>query len=81
MINKEVRETEHGDPRVTLTFEGTHDVSRLVHLLAAKGNCEQGRIADELIEELRRNVGGMSALQLLADHGGPDFTASNDAQV
>jgi hypothetical protein len=65
-------DNEHGDPVVVLVATGTHDVSRLVALLAT-GTCEQGSLSQRVLTQVRRRNGGRAALQLLAAHGGPDF--------
>lgn len=62
------------DPKVVLTFEGTHDVGRIVYLLAA-GLTEHVHLAAQLVSKLRALPGGVAALQLLAKHGGTDYTA------
>ncbi len=69
-------ETEHDGavPTLTITVEGTHDISRMVNLLAS-GNCEQGDLQRRIVRSLRRLEGGRAALDLLKRHGGPDFTA------
>lgn len=74
-----VAETDHGDgfgpdPTVTLIVSGSHDVSRLVHLLSKSGNREQGRVLDEVVEKLRANPGGLDTLRMLRAHGGNDYT-------
>jgi hypothetical protein len=66
-------DNDAGDPVVVLVATGTHDVSRLVHLLAG-GNCEQGTLARKVLGQIRRRNGGRAALTLLARHGGADFT-------
>lgn len=69
-------DNEHGDPVVVLVVTGTHDVSRLVNLLA--GNrmalCEHMDLSGRILRQVRRHNGGRAALKLLAAHGGPDFT-------
>lgn len=62
------------NPKIVLTIEGTHDVSRIVNLLAS-GLAEHVTAAADLVAKLRALSGGMAALRLLAVHGGPDFTA------
>ena len=68
-------DNDHGDPVVVLVATGTHDVSRLVNLLA--GNrvpvSEQVALAMRLWRQVRRHNGGRAALKLLRDHGGPDL--------
>lgn len=61
------------DPVVVMVVTGTHDVSRLVHLLS-RGLVEQNEVGRTVQRQLRRHNGGTAALQLLAAHGGPDFT-------
>lgn len=61
------------EPIVTLTVSGTHDVSRLVHLLR-RGTIEQGVAGNRLARQLRKTDGGRAALELLKQHGGPDLT-------
>lgn len=61
------------NPKIVMTFEGTHDVSRIVHLLS-RGLVEHATVAVGLVRELRANPGGLAALKLLVLHGGPDFT-------
>lgn len=73
-----VAETDHGDgfspePSVVITAKGTDDVARLVHLLA-NGVTEQIIVAADTVKKLRRNKSGRTALKLLAEIGGPDFT-------
>lgn len=60
------------DPVAIVVAEGTHDVSRLVHLLH-RGNVEQLGVATSLTRQLRRHSGGRSALNVLFSHGGPDL--------
>lgn len=64
-----------GEPVVVLVVKGGHDVSRLQHTLGggpAVG--EQLQLAEQLARQLQRHNGGRAALQLLARHGGRDFT-------
>jgi len=65
-------DNDFGDPVVVLVATGTHDVSRIVNLLAS-GNCEQVGLAQRVLDQVRRHNGGRAALQLLAAHGGPDL--------
>lgn len=68
-------DTEDGDPVVVLVVAGTHDVSRLVHLLnGASPNSEQRQLGKAVVTQVRRRNAGRAALALLAAHGGPDFT-------
>lgn len=65
------------DPVVVLVVQGTHDVSRFVHLLnGGQPTIEQLQVGSALVGQLRRDQGGRAALQLLAAHGGADFEAS-----
>jgi hypothetical protein len=68
-------DNEHGDPVLVLVTTGTHDVSRLVNLLA--GNrvpvTEHLTLAERLWRQVRRHNGGRAALKLLTAHGGPDL--------
>ena len=73
-------DNEHGDPVVVLVATGTHDVSRLVHLLTgASPNCEHLRLGKAVLQQVRRHNAGRAALRLLAAHGGPDFTRNDPA--
>lgn len=65
-------DNEHGDPVVVLVVTGTHDVSRIVHVLAA-GNCEQGDLGRSIATRLRRHNRGRDALNLLHSHGGKNL--------
>lgn len=63
------------DPVVVLVVTGTHDVSRLVGLLASgQPLVEQIALGRKVREQVRRHSGGRAALELLRLHGGPDFT-------
>lgn len=67
-------DNDHGDPVVVLVATGTHDVSRLVHLLCgASPSGEQLRLGSVVKGQVLRHNGGRAALRLLAAHGGPDF--------
>lgn len=66
-------DTPAGDPVVVLVISGTHDVSRIVNLLA-RVNCEQVGLASKVLRQVKRHAGGRAALALLARHGGADFT-------
>lgn len=72
-------QTEHDGavPTLTITVEGTHDISRMVNLLGT-GNCEQGDLQRRVVRSLRRLDGGRAALGLLKRHGGPDLLAADD---
>lgn len=62
------------DPVVVLVATGTHDVSRLMHLLAGgQPTIEQSRLAQHVLGQVRRGNAGRAALRLLAEHGGPDL--------
>ncbi|MFD8496280.1 hypothetical protein [Amycolatopsis sp. NPDC059657] len=61
------------DPVVVLVVTGTHDVSRLIHLFARTGNCEQVGVSQQIQAQVRRHNGGKAAMRLLAEHGGPDL--------
>lgn len=70
-------DNEHGDPVVVLVTTGTHDVSRLVNLLASgkpSPTCEQVALGRQVLGQVKRHNAGRVALRLLRDHGGPDFT-------
>jgi hypothetical protein len=66
---------QHGDPVVVLVATGTHDVSRLLNLLA--GNrvpvSEHLSLSMRIWRQVRRHNGGLAALKLLREHGGPDL--------
>lgn len=68
-------DNEHSDPVVILVATGTHDVSRLVNLLAGSrmALCEHNGLADRIRRQVSRRNGGRAALKLLAAHGGPDL--------
>ena len=75
-------DNSHGDPVVVLVASGTHDVSRLVHLLAgASPNCEQIGLGQQVLRQVKRHNAGRAALRLLRDHGGPDFTEHDDLEA
>jgi len=66
---------EHGIPVAVIVATGTHDVSRLINLFGgATANVEQLQTGRKLLAQIRNHNGGRAALQLLARHGGPDFT-------
>ena len=75
-----VYDDEHGHPVVVLVTTGTFDVSRLVGLLHS-GRCEDQHTADYVTRNLRRHYGGRAAMQLLAEHGGPDLLTDTSAEV
>jgi len=69
---------EHGIPVAVIVVAGTHDVSRLINLFGgATANVEQLQTGRKLLAQIRNHNGGRAALQLLARHGGPDFTPEN----
>jgi hypothetical protein len=69
------RPDDHGgyNPKITITVQGTHDVSRITQLLAS-GLVEHVIVAADLVRKLRKVPGGVAALKVLAEHGGPDYT-------
>lgn len=69
-------DNEHGDPVVVLITTGTHDVSRLVNLLAGSrmALCEHIGVSEQILRQVKRHDGGRAALKLLAAHGGPDLS-------
>jgi hypothetical protein len=69
---------QHGDPVVVIVITGTHDVSRIVHLLS-RGLCEQVSLSQKLLRQIRRHNGGRAALTLLHRHGGPNFLTHDPA--
>lgn len=71
-------DNEHGDPVVVLVVDGTHDVSRIVHLLS-RGFCEHITVSQKVLRQVRRHNGGRAALELLKAHGGTDFTHDDAA--
>lgn len=62
----------HGDPTVVLVVTGTHDVSRLVNLLAGSrlALCEHIGLSERILRQVKRHNGGQAALTLLLAHGG-----------
>lgn len=69
---------DHGQPVAVLVVTGTHDVSRLINTLAGSpAVIEQLQTGQKLLKQVRRHNGGRAALELLAAHGGPDFTPDN----
>lgn len=75
MYETRAYDNEHGDPVVVLVATGTHDVSRLVNLLAGSrlALCEHMGLSEKILRQVKRHNGGRAALKLLAAHGGPDF--------
>ncbi|WP_242892623.1 hypothetical protein [Actinomadura litoris] len=73
----------HGDPVVVLVTTGTHDVSRLMNLLAGHriALCEHVSVADRMLRQVRRHNGGRAALALLREHGGPDLSESPQSRA
>jgi hypothetical protein len=62
-------------PVVVLVVKGTHDVSRLVALFAGgPALIEQLNVGKRIRTQLKSHNFGRAALELLAAHGGPDFT-------
>lgn len=62
------------DPVVVIVATGTHDVSRLVHLLnGGQPVIEQYKLGQQVNRQVNRHNSGRSALRLLAQHGGPDL--------
>ena len=68
-------DNEHGNPVVILVATGTHDVSRLVNLLAGSrmALCEHQDLSGRVRRQVNRRNGGREALKLLKAHGGPDL--------
>jgi hypothetical protein len=63
------------DPIIVLVAEGTHDVSRLIHVLnGAPVTIEQMNVGAQVLKQVRRHNSGRAALELLQRHGGRDFT-------
>ncbi len=71
-------DNRHGDPVVVMVVTGSHDVSRLMYMLAC-GNCEEVGLAQFLRRQVLRSNGGRAALKLLRDHGGPDLLEKYEA--
>jgi hypothetical protein len=62
------------DPVVVLVVTGTHDVSRLLSLLnGGQALIEQLSVGERLARQVARHNGGRAAMQLLAQHGGPNL--------
>jgi hypothetical protein len=62
------------DPVVVIVATGTHDVSRLVNLLAGGSvTCELLDVGGQVSRQVSRHNGGRAALALLKAHGGPDL--------
>lgn len=80
MMESRAYDNDYGDPVVVLVVTGTHDVSRLVHVLTS-GNCEQGDLGRKITRQVRRQSGGQAALELLKHHGGADFTEPETVTV
>jgi hypothetical protein len=63
------------DPVVVLVVTGDHDVSRLINLLhRGQPVTEQLQLGQRIVRQVKRHNAGRAALELLAKHGGPDFT-------
>src|SRR4051812_38915393 len=75
MYESRAYDNEHGNPVVVLVATGTHDVSRLVNLLAGSrmALCEHQDLSGRIRRQVNRRNGGRAALKLLAEHGGPDL--------
>jgi hypothetical protein len=56
MIDHELRKAEGGDPVLTITVTGTHDIFRLAHHME-RGQCEFARAGQRIKEKLRRRIG------------------------
>lgn len=66
-----------GTPVVVLVVKGTRDVSRLVGLFAGgPATIEQLQAGRRFRAQLNGHNFGRAAIELLAAHGGPDFTPS-----
>ncbi|MEV6879698.1 hypothetical protein [Amycolatopsis sp. NPDC051128] len=62
------------DPVVVLVVTGTHDVSRMLNLLnGGQAVIEQLDVGQKLARQVARHSGGQAALELLAQHGGPNL--------
>jgi hypothetical protein len=62
------------DPVLVLVVTGTHDVSRLLNLLnGGQAVIEQLELGERLARQAASRRGGRAAMQLLAQHGGPDL--------
>lgn len=69
---------DHGIPVAVIVVTGTHDVGRMISLFGGSPiTVEQQRTGRKLLKQVRAHSGGRAALQLLARHGGPDFTPEN----
>jgi len=69
---------DHGIPVAVIVVTGTHDVSRMINTLSGSpAVIEQLQAGRKLLAQIRNHNGGRAALQLLARHGGPDFTPEN----
>ncbi|MFG2001767.1 hypothetical protein ACGFNU_21710 [Spirillospora sp. NPDC048911] len=76
-------DNDHGDPVVVLVVTGTHDVSRLMNLLAGSrmALCEHQGLAERMLRQVKRHNGGAAALRLLREHGGPDLLDTAQARA
>lgn len=62
-------------PVVVMVVKGTPDVSRLVNLFAGgQATVEQLEVGKKIRQQVASHSRGRAALELLAAHGGPDFT-------
>lgn len=67
------------DPVVVLVVTGTHDVSRLINLLhTGQPVIEQLQLGEQIRRQVSRHNSGRAALELLRQHGGPDFTEASE---
>lgn len=76
-------DNKHGDPVVVLVTTGTHDVSRLMNLLAGSrmALCEHMGLSGRILRQVNRHNGGRAALKLLVEHGGPDLSDPEAASL
>lgn len=62
------------DPVLVIVATGTHDVSRLIHLLnGGQPVIEQYKLGEQVRRQVNRHNAGRAALRLLHQHGGPDL--------
>lgn len=62
------------DPVVVIVATGTHDVSRLIHLLNGGAPViEQYQLGKQVNRQVNRHNAGRAALRLLHQHGGPNL--------
>jgi hypothetical protein len=82
LIESRAYDQESGTPTVVLVISGTHDISRLLYTLSGgSANSQLIALGHALAKKVRRHSAGRSALQLLAKHGGPDFTEPGPDQL